>query len=76
MTAPKILREVTRVEGEIAYVYSFCAACRYWHAFTWTVEESYIACERHLMNVHDVPREVAENTRRKKEKRSISEKAS
>lgn len=71
MTAPRVWREVTKVDGDVAYVHSFCAACEYWHAFTWDVEAAYTATERHLINVHDMTAEAAGKTRKQRARRTI-----
>lgn len=40
-----------------------CPDCKYWFAFRFDRIEAYLSGENHLVNVHDVPREVADNAR-------------
>lgn len=64
VTAAKIRREIARDGQTVRYVYVFCDACKYWHAFAWTVSESFDPAERHLVNVHGLTPEAASNARR------------
>ncbi|WP_067200147.1 hypothetical protein [Microbacterium sp. XT11] len=59
-----IRREITRDGKTVRYVYVFCNACPYWHAFAWTVHESFDPAERHLINVHNIDARTASNPRR------------
>lgn len=63
-TAAKIRREITRDGTTVRYVHVFCEACTYWHAFAWSVRESFDPAERHLVNVHGLTPEAASNARR------------
>lgn len=63
-TAAKIRREITRDGQTVRYVYVFCDACTYWHAFAWDVPTSFDPAERHLINVHGLAPEAASNARR------------
>lgn len=59
-----IKREITKDGDTVRYVNSWCSACRYWHAFAWSVEEAYGQAERHLVNVHDIEPGAATGARR------------
>lgn len=62
-----IRHEPTRNGNAVAYVYSFCSSCTYWHAFSWTIDDAHAASDRHLANVHGVPLDVLANRRRNRE---------
>lgn len=69
-TAPRIRREVTRDGDTVRYVYSFCTACTYWHAFEWSVAKAYEQGERHLINVHGIDPKAAMSSRHKAAERA------